>query len=108
MITLHQNPTEIHEDGENEVIISGNRTVKVRLPKELYDAKYKTLPTLGKKNQWKLISIFVWNLNITYNNVDESHKHYTGKKMLYTKHNKTELEIIPEKEYTKYTREISE
>lgn len=32
----------------------------------------------------------------------------TGKKMLYTKHNKTELEIIPEKEYTKYTREISE
>ena len=49
MITLHQNPTEIHEDGENEVIISGNRTVKVRLPKELYDAKYKTLPTLGKK-----------------------------------------------------------
>lgn len=49
MITLHQNPTEIHEDGENEAIISGNRTVKVRLPKELYDAKYKTLPTLGKK-----------------------------------------------------------
>lgn len=30
------------------------------------------------------------------------------KTMLYTKHNKTEFEIIPEKEYTKYTREISE
>lgn len=28
--------------------------------------------------------------------------------MFYTKHNKTEFEIIPEKEYTKYTREISE
>ena len=29
-------------------------------------------------------------------------------KMFYTKHNKTEFEIILEKEYTKYTREISE
>ena len=29
-------------------------------------------------------------------------------KMFYTKHNKKEFEIILEKEYTKYTREISE
>lgn len=29
-------------------------------------------------------------------------------KLLYTKHNKTEFKIILEKEYTKYTREISE
>ena len=91
LICVHQNPTEIHEDGENEVIISGNMTVKVRLPKELSDAKYKILPTLGKKkNQGKLISIFVQNLNITYNNIYESHKHYTGRKtVLYkTKQNR--------------------
>ena len=29
-------------------------------------------------------------------------------KLFYTKQNKTEFEIILEKEYTKYTREISE